>query len=188
MDWNTRGESHRGDVGTRYTYTCPPNGTIGPVWGTDVYTDDSSVCTAAVHAGLITLAGGGTVTIEMRGGEASYRGEDRNGITSWNYGAWGSSFVFPRPGDPPARPPSQAGPPAGSGQPPSAGGAPGMPTAGAPAEGTQTPTTSAETPAAGGPSGSLGGSSSWLTSLQASWIGLAVAVLLCIWGLRAARR
>ncbi|HET6638716.1 MAG TPA: LCCL domain-containing protein, partial [Gemmatimonadota bacterium] len=102
VDWNTRGESHRGEVGTRYTYTCPPNGTAGPVWGTDVYTDDSSVCTAAVHAGLITLAGGGTVTIEMRGGEASYRGEDRNGITSWNYGAWGSSFVFPRPGDPPA--------------------------------------------------------------------------------------
>ncbi|HJU87345.1 MAG TPA: LCCL domain-containing protein, partial [Gemmatimonadota bacterium] len=113
-DWNTRAESHRGEVGTRYGYTCPPNGTAGPVWGTDVYTDDSSVCTAAVHAGLITLAGGGTVTIEMRGGEASYRGEPRNGITSWNYGAWESSFVFPRPGDPPAAPPSQAGATAGT--------------------------------------------------------------------------
>ncbi|HYO45703.1 MAG TPA: LCCL domain-containing protein [Gemmatimonadota bacterium] len=123
-DWNTRGESHRGEVGTRYTYTCPPNGTVGPVWGTDVYTDDSSVCTAAVHAGLITLVSGGAVTIEMRGGESAYRGEPRNGVTSWNYGAWEGSFVFPRPGDAPAAPPSQAGAgqalPAGAGQTPAA--------------------------------------------------------------------
>ena len=58
----------RGQNGAHYVYTCPFYGVAGSIWGTDVYTDDSSVCTAAVHAGLITLAGGGTVTIEIRPG------------------------------------------------------------------------------------------------------------------------
>jgi hypothetical protein len=65
------------------------------VWGTDVYTDDSSVCTAAVHAGLITLAGGGTVTAEIRPGQSSYKGSTRNGITSSPYASWLGSFIFP---------------------------------------------------------------------------------------------
>ena len=65
----------------------------GTVWGTDVYTHDSSVCTAAVHVGRITLASGGTVTIEMRPGQASYLGSTRNGITSNSYGAWGCSVA-----------------------------------------------------------------------------------------------
>ena len=81
-------------TGARFAYTCPPNGTPGAVWGTDVYTDDSSVCTAAVHAGLITVAGGGNVTIEMRAGQSSYAGSTRNGITSSAYGAWDGSYVL----------------------------------------------------------------------------------------------
>ena len=37
----------------RYEYTCPKYGAKYGIWGTDVYTDDSSICTAAVHVGLI---------------------------------------------------------------------------------------------------------------------------------------
>jgi hypothetical protein len=92
--WDATAASFRAYVGARFAYTCPPNGTAGSVWGTDVYTDDSSVCTAAVHAGLITLAAGGAVTIEMRPGQASYTSSTRNGIRSSSYGSWGGSFVF----------------------------------------------------------------------------------------------
>ncbi|HLL52497.1 MAG TPA: LCCL domain-containing protein [Myxococcaceae bacterium] len=86
---------HRGKNGQRFRYVCPPNGTTSSVWGTDVYTDDSSICTAAVHAGKFSLAAGGTVTIEIRPGQAAYVGTTRNSVTSSDYGSWSGSFVFP---------------------------------------------------------------------------------------------
>jgi hypothetical protein len=84
-----------GVIGSDYDFTCPASGTAGSVWGTDTYTHDSSICTAAVHAGSITLAAGGDVTIRMAAGEASYTGSMRNGITSNDYGTWSCSYVFP---------------------------------------------------------------------------------------------
>ena len=80
-------------------YVCPAGGTAHSVWGTDVYTDDSSVCTAAVHAGVITLEEGGTVTIEIRPGESSYEASERNGITSGSWGSWTGSFVVIDPAE-----------------------------------------------------------------------------------------
>ncbi|XP_029474005.1 uncharacterized protein LOC115100013 [Rhinatrema bivittatum] len=65
------------------------------VWGTDTYTDDSSICRAAAHAGLLTDAGG-QVTVEKRPGQNSYQGTTRNGITTISYGAWHGSFVVYR--------------------------------------------------------------------------------------------
>ena len=91
--WGANATAYRGQNGAQFTYTCPSYGTRGAVWGTDVYTDDSSVCTAGVHTGQITLAGGGTVTIEIRPGEASYTGTTRNRVTSSSYPAWSGSFV-----------------------------------------------------------------------------------------------
>jgi hypothetical protein len=92
--WDAKASDFRAYVGARFAYTCPANGTLYTIWGTDVYTDDSSVCTAAVHVGLITLAGGGSVTIEMRAGQSSYAASTRNGVTSTAYGSWLGSFVF----------------------------------------------------------------------------------------------
>jgi hypothetical protein len=92
--WTDTATPFRGRDGARFVYSCPSYGTAGAVWGTDVYTDDSSVCTAAVHAGRITLAGGGTVTIEIRPGEESYAGSARNGVTSSSWGSWVGSFVI----------------------------------------------------------------------------------------------
>lgn len=91
--WNATAAGYRGQNGARYEYTCPKYGAKGGVWGTDVYTDDSSVCTAGVHTGQITLAGGGTVTIEIRPGESSYSGTARHRVTSSSYPAWSGSFV-----------------------------------------------------------------------------------------------
>jgi hypothetical protein len=95
VSWSTTAEEYRGQNSERFTYICPTEGTASSVWGVDLYTDDSSVCTAAVHAGEITLAQGGTVTFEIRPGAASYAGSIRNGIESETWDEWDGSFVFP---------------------------------------------------------------------------------------------
>jgi hypothetical protein len=91
--WSANATDFRAFAGEHFTFICPPGGAAGTIWGTDVYTDDSSVCTAAVHAGRITLAKGGNVPIEVRPGQGSYKGSTRNGITSFDYGAWQGSFT-----------------------------------------------------------------------------------------------
>jgi hypothetical protein len=79
-------------AGAEHRIHCPPTATSGAaVWGTDVYTVDSSICVAAVHAGKIP-ASGGRVTITMRPGRASYAASTRNGVTSESWGAWPCSF------------------------------------------------------------------------------------------------
>lgn len=93
--WATQADGWRSLNGQRFTLVCPAGGQIsGRLWGTNTYTDDSSICTAAVHSGLITAAEGGVVTIEVRPGASSYQASTRNGITSQSYGAWSGSFVF----------------------------------------------------------------------------------------------
>jgi hypothetical protein len=92
--WEANAIAFRGQVGRRATYACPPFGTPYWVWGTDVYTDDSSVCTAAVHVGLITLLDGGTVTIEMLDGQSSYQGTLRYGIQTYDWDSWPASYRF----------------------------------------------------------------------------------------------
>jgi hypothetical protein len=91
--WGLTAGRHRGNDGQQFEFECPAGGEPDRVWGEDIYTDDSSVCTAAVHAGVITIEEGGTVTIEIRPGLESYEGTTRNGITTIPYGTWGGSFV-----------------------------------------------------------------------------------------------
>lgn len=74
---------------------CAASATGGaaPVWGAGVYTTDSSVCRAALHAGIIPPAGG-TVNVMPAPGRQSYQGGVANGVQSAPYGPWTSSFVF----------------------------------------------------------------------------------------------
>lgn len=95
VTWFSHAVQFRGDTNLRVAYNCPDSGTANTVWGSDVYTDDSSVCTAGVHAGKITFASGGRVVIEIRPGRNSYDSLTRNGVTTWTYGQWGGSYIFP---------------------------------------------------------------------------------------------
>ncbi len=90
--WNQKADSLRGKNGQLFRYQCPGPGTPSRVYGTDVYTDDSSVCTAAVHTGRFTTASGGSVVIEILPDPGGYTGSTRNGITTSNYGAWRGAF------------------------------------------------------------------------------------------------
>lgn len=76
------------------TCSCSADATAaGSVWGTDIYTDDSSICRAAVHAGVITTDGG-DVTFTLEDGQENYAGSAANGVDSRDYGAWSGSFAF----------------------------------------------------------------------------------------------
>src|SRR3972149_2410226 len=85
---------YRGQNGQQITCVCPANFGLNTIWGTGIYTDDSNICSAALHAGLITQASGGTITIEIRPGQSSYTSSSQNGVTSTAYGPWQGSFVF----------------------------------------------------------------------------------------------
>ncbi|XP_077307220.1 uncharacterized protein LOC143927143 [Lithobates pipiens] len=85
---------------------CQGNG--GTVWGTDVYTDDSSICKAAIHAGILGN-NGGLVTVQKTPGQQSYSGSARNGVTTNNYGSWPGSFVFHDSSKPPTQKPPVLG-------------------------------------------------------------------------------
>ncbi|MBI5515137.1 MAG: hypothetical protein HY909_15275 [Deltaproteobacteria bacterium] len=91
--WARTATEHRGHNGNRVVYNCPAGGSPHTVWGSGPYTDDSSVCSAAVHAGVISAAEGGEVTMELRPGRDRYQGTARNGVESRPYGAWPGSFV-----------------------------------------------------------------------------------------------
>ena len=91
--WNTSATIASGENGKTFKFKCPPNGKEGAVWGSDIYTGDSSICSAAVHAGKLKMESGGSVEIEVRPGESSYKGSTRNGIRTNDYGPYGRSFV-----------------------------------------------------------------------------------------------
>ena len=92
--WTASPGEYRGQDGLKVAYTCPPGGTLNTIWGTGPFTDDSSVCTAAVYAGLITTEGGGRVVIVIAPGESTYAGGEANGVTASEYGTWAGSYTF----------------------------------------------------------------------------------------------
>ena len=97
IKWTTQADFLRGKNGRQFSFICPANGTASRrLWGSGYYTDDSSICTAGVHAGVITLRDGGMVTIEIRPGIEAYASSSRNGITSLSYDFWPGSFVVIR--------------------------------------------------------------------------------------------
>ena len=97
IDWDTSplDLNLRGMNGNSYLFRCPGGKTApASVTGSGVYTDASSICAAAVHAGTIVAQHGGLVMIQILPGQNHYRGSLQNFIPSVDYGhAWGGSFV-----------------------------------------------------------------------------------------------
>jgi len=94
ITWDRTAEDWSDNEYAAYKVTLPAGGSEYDIWGTDIYTDDSPIGTAAVHAGLITFADGGTVKMQILPGYDSYEGSLRNGVGSENFGAWGASYKF----------------------------------------------------------------------------------------------
>nr|WP_255599356.1 LCCL domain-containing protein [Hasllibacter sp. MH4015] len=69
---------------------CPANPS-GTIWGSAVYTADSNICMAALHAGAIPITGG-NITVTTSGRLESFPGSVQNGVTSNPWGAYDTSF------------------------------------------------------------------------------------------------
>jgi hypothetical protein len=95
VGWPDAGTAYRENPGTHIVW-CPPNGVAATVWGRGPYTDDSSMCTAAVHAGAISLATGGQVTIRTVPALRAYPASEENGVTTMEYGAYEHAFEVVR--------------------------------------------------------------------------------------------
>lgn len=82
---------YRGQQGTILTFEVTGDA-AGSVWGNEVYTDDSQLSAAVVHAGVLQPGETGLVQVEILPGQESYEGAEQNGVTSGTYGSWDGSF------------------------------------------------------------------------------------------------
>jgi hypothetical protein len=64
----------------------------GSLWGTDIYTGDSSLAAAAVHAGLVKAGEVAIMKATVVAPLAQYQGSVRHGVTSHDFGRYGSAF------------------------------------------------------------------------------------------------
>ena len=94
--WGTRspGDLRKVEHNTGQTYYFKVTGAMnGVVWGTDVYTSDSSLESACVHAGVLKVGETGVVKVTIVQPIAVFNGSRRNGVLSqmWTTG-WGGAF------------------------------------------------------------------------------------------------
>ena len=82
-----------GETGSKFTIECPRGCSAPPVnvYGSDIYSDDSSVCQAAIHYGVIGDQGG-EVTIQIENGKQKYLGSSQNGVESLSKQSFIRSF------------------------------------------------------------------------------------------------
>lgn len=82
---------HCGEPGQAWYFRVTGE-TDGPLWGTDVYTGDSSLAGAAVHAGLVKP--GDTVVLRAVVVEPPprFEGSQRHGVTSHDFERYGTAF------------------------------------------------------------------------------------------------
>lgn len=84
--------AYRGLNGLVVNATVTGDNLNGGIYGSDIYTDDSYLPKAVVHAGWLTNGETGTVSILILPDNGSYTSTTRNGITSSSYGTWLGSF------------------------------------------------------------------------------------------------
>ncbi len=81
--------------GTTY-YFRVTGATEGSVWGTDVYTGDSALTVAAVHAGAVKPDETAVVRVTVMPPLARYQGSVRYGVTTHDYGSFGAAYRVDR--------------------------------------------------------------------------------------------
>ena len=94
--------------GSVYRFLVTGNARAGSIWGTNVYTNDSSLATAAVHAGVLADGQTGVIRVVIGTGQYKFVGSVANGVSSNDYSAYpswysvatdlGTNTVLPFPG------------------------------------------------------------------------------------------
>jgi hypothetical protein len=78
-------------IGATY-YFRVQGATQGQLWGTDVYTGDSALAVAAVHAGLVKSGATEVLKVTVVAPLQRYLGSVRNGVTSHDFGRYGTAY------------------------------------------------------------------------------------------------
>jgi len=91
----SEGDISKAPVGKKFVVLCPAkcSNQKGNIWGTDVYTDNSSICRAAIHYGILSDKGG-EVSFLIDGAMSSYKKTKKFGIESLSNGSHVRSFKF----------------------------------------------------------------------------------------------
>uniref|UniRef100_A0A8C3XF25 Vitrin n=1 Tax=Cyanoderma ruficeps TaxID=181631 RepID=A0A8C3XF25_9PASS len=81
-------------INPEFIAKCPPGcqDVKYRVYGTDIYASFSSVCSAAIHSGVIDNTGG-KILVQKVAGHSGYRGSFSNGIRSLSLPRWRESFL-----------------------------------------------------------------------------------------------
>lgn len=83
------------DIGRSFLYEVTGSNS-GSIWGSQVYTTDSHLSTAAVHAGVLKVGQRGVVRVWILPGQSSYASSRSYGVKSHGYGPWSLSFSVER--------------------------------------------------------------------------------------------
>lgn len=81
----------QGQVGKSYWFKVTGNAG-GTIYGSDLYTLDSQISTAAVHAGVLKNGETGIIKVTLVDGQNQYQATSRNGVTSNGWGQYHGSY------------------------------------------------------------------------------------------------
>ena len=85
--------SYQTQVGKSFFFTVTGD-TESDIWGTDVYTTDSILASAAVHAGKVRAGQTKVVKVTIVTPPAQFQGSTRHGVTSCDYGSFPGAYRF----------------------------------------------------------------------------------------------
>jgi|LakMenEpi03Aug12_release.lakeMendotaPanAssembly.Ray.scaffolds.fasta_scaffold987253_1 hypothetical protein len=83
--------SFQSDIGKSFLVEATGR-TSGSIWGTDVYTSDSCVDVACVHAGVLKNNETAIVKITIVKPLKKFKGSTRNGVTSSDWGSYPAAY------------------------------------------------------------------------------------------------
>jgi hypothetical protein len=78
-------------VGANYYFRVRGE-TDGQVWGTDIYTGDSMLAVAAVHAGLVKPKETAVIKVSVVAPLSQYQGSIRNNVKTHDFGRYGTAY------------------------------------------------------------------------------------------------
>jgi hypothetical protein len=80
-------------IGKTFVYKVT-GAVVGTVWGTNVYTADSTLAAAAVHAGLLKVGQTGIIKVKMIPSPNNYVGSTQNGVMSHPYNVFPAAYTL----------------------------------------------------------------------------------------------
>lgn len=84
-------QGYQNQIGQTF-YFKVTGGVNGSVWGTDMYTTDSTLAAAAVHVGALKQGEAGIVKVTIVASPPSFQGSTRNGVTTGSWGVFDAAY------------------------------------------------------------------------------------------------